>query len=268
MRQPTARDSFEGRTIVVTGGAGDIGYATAAHLSASGAHVALLDIDEAMLAERKEALEAEGSNCVLGVVCDVTAPASVAAAFGTVEQELGSVHHVFNNAGRQGDFAPIDRYDADDFARVVAVNLTGVFHVLKAAVDPLRTTRGTIVNTASYAGVVGPPNMAAYAASKFGVVGLTQTAAKDLAPLGIRVNAISPSLIGPGAMWSRQSVLQAAAGSPYFSADPREVERSMIGTVPLRRLGTLDEVARAVAFLMSDDASYITGFNLVLNGGQ
>lgn len=122
--------------------------------------------------------------------------------------------------------------------------------------------------TAQYmAGVDGPPNMAAYAASKFAVIGLTRTAAKDLAPYGIRVNAISPAFMGPGYMWDRQVRLQAAAGSQYFSADPQVVERQMIGAVPMRRYGDISEIPGTAAFLMSDAASCITGANIPISGG-
>ena len=110
--------------------------------------------------------------------------------------------------------------------------------------------------------------MIAYSASKFAVIGITQTAAKDLAPYHIRVNALSPALIGPGIMWTRQTELQAGVGSQYFDADPKVVEQQMINSVPMRRLGSLEEVASGVAFLMSEEASYITGFNLELTGGQ
>jgi NAD(P)-dependent dehydrogenase (short-subunit alcohol dehydrogenase family) len=109
--------------------------------------------------------------------------------------------------------------------------------------------------------------MLAYSASKFAVIGITQTAAKDLAAYHIRVNAVSPALIGPGAMWTRQTQLQAGVGSQYFDADPKVVEQQMINSVPMRRLGSLEEVANGVAFLMSEEASYITGFNLELTGG-
>jgi NAD(P)-dependent dehydrogenase (short-subunit alcohol dehydrogenase family) len=126
---------------------------------------------------------------------------------------------------------------------------------------------GSIVNTASMAGVDGAPNMIAYSASKGAVISLTQTASKDLAPSRIRVNAISPAFIGPGAMWDRQVELQASAGSQYFSAEPAEVEREMIGQVPMRRYGTVDEVATTVLWLLSDDASYITGQNIAITGG-
>jgi NAD(P)-dependent dehydrogenase (short-subunit alcohol dehydrogenase family) len=267
-RRPRASYDFRGRTIVVTGGAGDIGYSAAQLFARFGADVALLDVDEGRVRQRLDDLAEVHAGRVLAVACDVTSPSEVSRAFADVEREFGAVHHVFNNAGYQGAFSPVQTYPADDFQRVLDVNLIGVFHVLQAAVEPLRRTRGSVVNTASYAGVVGPPNMVAYAASKFGVIGLTQSAAKDLAPFGVRVNAISPALIGPGMMWTRQTELQARAGSRYFSPDPAIVERQMIESVPMQRLGTPDEVARGVAFLMSEDAAYITGFNLVLSGGQ
>jgi NAD(P)-dependent dehydrogenase (short-subunit alcohol dehydrogenase family) len=259
------RARFAGRVALVTGGAGDIGVAVARVLATEGATVALLDVDEARLREAAGGLAEAGT--VVVVPCDVTREDQVDDAVASVATSLGRLDVVFNNAGLQGRFAPIDRYPADDFRRVLDVNVVGVFHVLRAAVPHLRATRGAIVNTASHAGVVGPPNMAAYAASKFAVVGLTQTAAKDLAPAGIRVNAISPALIGPGTMWTRQVELQAATGTQYFDAAPDAVADAMVRSVPMRRLGSLDEVAGAVAFLLSDDASYITGVNLEITGG-
>ena len=126
---------------------------------------------------------------------------------------------------------------------------------------------GRIVNTASMAGVQGPPNLAAYATSKFAIVGLTQTASKDLAPYNIRVNAISPAFMGPGFMWDRQVELQASAGSQYFSTDPEEVSRQMINSVPMRRYGDINEIPGVVAFLLGEDSSYMTGVNLPIAGG-
>ena len=109
------------------------------------------------------------------------------------------------------------------------------------------------------AGVEGAANMPAYSASKGAVMSLTRAASKDFAPLGIRVNAISPAFIGPGRMWDRQTVRQAEAATQYYSTDPAEVERQMIGAVPLRRVGPLDEVANTVVWLLSDESSYLTG---------
>ena len=126
---------------------------------------------------------------------------------------------------------------------------------------------GAIVCTASMAGVTGAPNMPVYSATKAAVIGLVKSAAKDLAPFGVRVNAISPAFIGPGRMWDSQVAKQAAAGSQYYPDDPDAVARQMIGSIPLRRYGSVDEVARVVGFLLSDDASYVTGSNIEIGGG-
>ena len=109
--------------------------------------------------------------------------------------------------------------------------------------------------------------MAAYSASKAAVIALTKTAAKDLAQHGIRVNSVSPAFIGPGEMWDRQVELQARTSSQFYSDSPDEVANEMIASVPLRRYGSLDEVAAAVQFLLSDEASYITAFDIEVSGG-
>jgi NAD(P)-dependent dehydrogenase (short-subunit alcohol dehydrogenase family) len=259
---------FDGKTILITGGAGDIGKATAHRFAANGAGVILLDLNEAKMAEVAQDLEKH--RVAVGTFrCDVTSATDVATAFSSAVEQFARIDYVFNNAGYQGVFAKTDEYPEDEFQKVIDINVVGVFHVLKAAAQHLRDSGGgTIVNMASHAGVVGPPNMLAYAASKFAVIGMTETAAKDLAPYNIRVNSLSPSLIGPGVMWTRQTELQAAVGSQYFDADPKVVEQQMIDSVPMRRLGSLEEVANGVAFLMSDESSYINGFNLDITGGQ
>ncbi|MEH2468004.1 SDR family NAD(P)-dependent oxidoreductase [Nostoc sp.] len=259
---------FAGKTILITGGAGDIGKATAHCFAANGAGIALLDLNEPKMANVVE--ELKSYNVPVGkFCCDVTASDDVGKAFTDAIEQLGRIDYVFNNAGYQGVFAKTNEYPEDDFQKVININVVGVFHILKAAAQHLRNAGGgAIVNMASYAGVIGPPNMLAYSASKFAVIGMTQTAAKDLAPYGIRVNALSPALIGPGFLWTRQTELQAAVGSQYFDADPKVVEQQMLNSVPMRRLGSLAEVANGVTFLMSDEASYITGFNLEVTGGQ
>lgn len=259
---------FTGKTILITGGAGEIGKTTARRFAANGAGVVLLDLNEAGMTQVAEELK-EYNVRVSTFRCDVTSANDVHQAFTEAVAQFGHLDYVFNNAGYQGAFAKTDEYPKDDFQKVIDINVIGVFHILKAAARHLRDIGGgAIVNMASFAGVVGPANMLAYAASKFAVVGMTQTAAKDLAPYGIRVNALSPSLIGPGFMWTRQTELQAAVGSQYFDSDPKVVEQQMINSVPMRRLGSLEEVANGVAFLMSEEASYITGFNLEITGGQ
>jgi NAD(P)-dependent dehydrogenase (short-subunit alcohol dehydrogenase family) len=171
-----------------------------------------------------------------------------------------------NNAGYQGVFTSVESYPLEDARRVLEVNVLGVMTVLAVAARAM--TGGSVVNIASMAGVSGAPNMPAYSASKAAVIGLTKAAAKDLAPRGIRVNAVSPAFIGPGRMWDTQVAQQAAAGSQYYATDPADVAEQMIGMVPLRRYGSVHEVASVVAFLLSDDASYVTGVNVEVAGGS
>ena len=264
----TATYDLAGKTLLVTGGAGDIGRAVAERCARDGAAVAILDLDETAMARVVAELRSAGHE-VEGYRCDVTDSQQVTAAVDAAVERFGRIDLCFNNAGYQGLFVPTADYPEADFRKVMDVNVVGVFNVLVAVARHMRDAGGgSIVNTASYAGVVGPPNMLAYAASKFAVIGITKTAARDLAPRGIRVNAVSPALIGPGFMWTRQTELQAAAGSQYFDADPKVVERQMIDSVPMRRLGSLEEVANTVAMLLSDEASYVTGVNLEVTGGQ
>lgn len=194
--------------------------------------------------------------------------ASVKKMVDKVAADFSGIDFLFNNAGYQGVFKKIFEYPVEDFDRVIRINLSGSFYILRSVSEHMaERKKGCIVNTASMAGVDGPPNMIAYGASKFSIIGMTQSAAKDLAPYNIRVNSISPAFMGPGYMWERQVRLQAEAGSQYFSSDIKTVEEQMIGAVPMRRYGNINEIPGTVIFLMSDDASYITGVNIPISGG-
>ena len=265
--QTTSHAPFAGRVVATTGGAGDIGFATARHLGRQGAAIALMDVDADKLEAAREKLETEG--IVTHVWrCDVTDEAAVEATASAIADQLGVVRHLFNNAGLQGLFAPLLDYPADDFDAVQAVNVKGAFLVLRTFARHMAAHGGgSIVNMASMAAVGGPPNMISYATSKAAILGMTLTASKDLAPHGIRVNAVSPAYMGPGFMWTRQVELQAAAGSQYFDRDPAVVAEQMIGSVPMRRYGSIEEIPPAVAFLLGDGASYITGINIPIAGG-
>ncbi len=262
---------FSATTAVVTGAAGDIGRAVAIRLATSGARLSLWDLDAALtsLEQTAEACRRTGAPQVHLATCDVTDETAVRAAGDDVVRQIGVPTCVFNNAGYQGVFAPAPEYPAADAARVLDVNVIGVINVLQTTARLMQNAAvpGSIVNSASMAGVAGAPNMLAYSASKAAVVGLTSAAAQDLAASGIRVNAVSPAFIGPGAMWDRQVELQAAAPSDHYSSDPVRVAEQMIGLVPMRRLGSVDEVAATVVWLLSAEASYLTGTNLLPTGG-
>lgn len=258
---------FQGQTAIITGGGGEIGLATAKRLASEGAAIALLDQDPEKLESALAQLIEAGATAE-SFICDVTDIAAVEQALSAVIERFTSIEILFNNAGYQGAFSLVHQYPTGEFDKVIQVNVIGAFHVLKVvSAHMAERGYGRIVNTASMAGVQGPPNMAAYGASKFAVVGLTETAAKDLAPHGIRVNAISPAFIGPGFMWDRQVQLQAEAGSQYFSSDSEIVAQQMIDSVPMRRYGGVDEIPGTVSYLLSDDASYVTGINVPISGG-
>lgn len=245
-------------SVLVTGAAGDIGAAIAEELARRGRTLALADHPDA--APRLEQLCSRLA--AKQVTFDVTDEAAVTAAV----DSLGSLGGLVNNAGYQGLFTSVERYPLDDARRVLEVNVLGLMTVLSVAARAM--AGGSIVNIASMAGVSGAPNMPAYSASKAAVIGLTKAAAKDLAPRGIRVNAVSPAFVGPGRMWETQVARQAEAGSQYYATDPDAVAAQMIGMVPLRRYGSPREVASVVAFLLSDDASYVTGVNVEVSGGS
>jgi NAD(P)-dependent dehydrogenase (short-subunit alcohol dehydrogenase family) len=259
------------RIALVTGAGGDIGAAIALRVAREGASVVLNDLPSA--AAR---LEAVASAChdvgveALVETFDVTDAAGVAESVEAVADRIGPPDAVVTSAGVQGAFTSIVDYPTEDLRRVLDVNVVGTFTVVQACAAALRSRgrAGAVVTVASMAGVSGAPNMPAYSASKAAILGLTLAAAKDLAPWRIRLNAISPAFIGPGAMWDRQVELQAAADSQYFANTPEQVAEQMIAMVPLRRYGTVEEVAAVAAFLLSDDASYVTGTNTEISGGS
>ncbi len=258
---------FEGKNILVTGAAGDIGFAVAERFAAEGAQVLLTDLQEEKLQSRKEQIREAGGSAKT-YIADVTDMDSLTAMVRDIEDARLRIDFLFNNAGYQGAFQKTFEYPPEDFKKVIEINLIGAFNVLRIVSEHMvRHGGGCIVNTASMAGVEGPPNMIAYGASKFGVVGITESASKDLAPYNIRVNAISPAFMGPGFMWERQVELQAKAGSQYFDSNPDVVKKQMIGSVPMRRYGDLREIPGTVVYLMSDDASYVTGVNIPIAGG-
>lgn len=263
-------DQVHDRRALVTGAAGDIGRACALRLATAGADVVLGD-----LPGRGGDLEETARSCRdRGVAAsvlpfDVTDPDDVERAVGVaVAAGDRPVSMLVNCAGYQGRFASTPWYPAEDVARVMAVNVTGLMGVTSAVARSLVEVgaAGSVVNLASRA-ARGSPNTPAYSASKAAVIGFTRAAALDLAPHGIRVNSVSPAFIGPGEMWERQVRQQARVASQYYADDPATVEQQMLDRVPMRRLGSLPEVASVVLWLLSEASSYVTGEDVLVSGG-
>lgn len=267
---------FRGKTVVITGAGGNFGREGCIFFAKRGARVAALDLNADALKETvKEVKAAMASAEIMTLECNVTGAKSVQDAVDKIVDQFQSIDLLWNNAGYQGEIKPTLEYDPKDFSRVMEINVTGMFIVLQAVAKHMAKQQSelgkvglSIVNTSSVAGLRGTPAMVAYASSKAAVLAMTVSTSKDLAPHGIRVNAVSPALIGPGYMWDRQNELHAQSGSPYFATDPEQVAKGKVNSVPLKRLGSIEEVLKSVAFLLSDDSSYTTGTNLVVDGGM
>jgi 2-hydroxycyclohexanecarboxyl-CoA dehydrogenase len=243
---------LEGRTALVTGAASGIGAATARRLAAEGARVAVTDMN--LDGAREVAGELDGAAFELDVRSTESARAAVAAA----EDELGPLDVLINNAGYD-EFQFFVNTDEGLWDRVLAVNLRGVIAVTHAVLPGMQERGGgRIVNVASEAGRVGSHGSAVYSAAKAGVIGFTKTVAREAARHNITANAVAPGPI--------ETPLLMAAPEQHGDLGERIV-KGMVGQTALRRLGTPDEVAAAVVFLASDDASYITGQALGVSGG-
>jgi NAD(P)-dependent dehydrogenase (short-subunit alcohol dehydrogenase family) len=251
---------FTGKVAVITGAGGGIGRATAVRFASEGARVVATDVQREAL-EETAALVGAADGEVLSVVADVSRAADWARVADEATARFGGVDYLFNNAGIEGAVVPLLDYPEEMFDRVLAINVKGVWLGIKA-VTPLLRARGggAIVNTASIAGLTGSPLMVAYSASKHAVVGITKSAAKGLAGDGIRVNAVCPGYIETRMMEALEE-----ANNP---ADPDAVRRAYSALVPMRRYGKPEEIAAFVAFLCSDDASYITGSAFTIDGGR
>jgi NAD(P)-dependent dehydrogenase (short-subunit alcohol dehydrogenase family) len=249
--------SFVGSTAIVTGGASGIGLAISERLARDGAQVSVFDLDLEQ-AERAAKGIRDAGGAALACEVDVADRAQVDAAVERTRAELGPVLVLVNGAGKDG-FDPIMDITTEMWERIIAVNLTGTFHCTQAALpDMLEAKWGRIVNISSSSAQTGAVHMAHYSASKGGVIALTKTLALELGPRGITVNTIPP-----GAVDTPMS-RRAAAEGRFGGGTLEDVGRHL----PVRRIGIPEDIAAACAYLVSDEAGYVTGQIIGVNGGR
>lgn len=252
--------NFNGKVALVTGGGGGIGRATCLAFAAHGAKIIVVDHDPDLGEDTASAVHAAGGEARF-VRADVTKSADVQNYVKMAMSAYGRIDCFFNNAGIEGKVVPIQEYDEDMFDAVIAVNLKGVFlglrHVLPVM---LQQASGTVVNTASVAGLFGGPGMPAYVASKHAVLGLTKVASADVAGQGVRVNAICPGPVETRMMRSIE-----AQRNPN---DPEGIANAMRAGMPTGRYTLPEEIANTVLFLCSDLSGNLTGTQIVVDGGR
>lgn len=237
---------LDGQLAIVTGGAAGIGRATAERFAAEGARVAVLDIDGEGAAAVATAIDG------VPIVADVADPDACASAMSEATDALGGLSILVNNAGI-GAAMPLHLYSDADWRRIIGVNLDGTFHATRAAIPHLKDARGCIVNVASLTGVRPTRFESPYSAAKAGVISLTMAAALEYAP-AIRVNCVSPGFIDTNL-------------TAIVLADPER--RAVVEeATPLERIGTAADVANVITFLASPQAAYVTGQNIVVDGGS
>lgn len=242
---------FDGKVAVVTGAARGIGQAIAVALAREGADIVLCDLQEEWLSESVAAVQAEGRKA-LALAVDVGNTEAVNSCIAETVKSFGQIDIMVNNAGITKDTL-LMRMSDEDWDAVLQVNLKGTFLFTRAVARPMLKQRsGAIVNIASVIGLIGNAGQCNYAASKAGVIALTKSAAKELASRGVRVNAVAPGFIA----------------SKMTDALSTEVRDQMLANIPLNCFGVPEDVAKAVVFLASDQASYITGQVLSVNGGM
>jgi NAD(P)-dependent dehydrogenase (short-subunit alcohol dehydrogenase family) len=253
------RIRLDGSVAVVTGAAGVIGSATIRLLAERGAKIVAVDRRQADLDAAIQGLPASAQ--AMAVAADVTEEDGVEEYVRAALDKFGTIDVFYNNAGVEGEVKPIQDYPLAAFRKVLDVNVVGVFLGMKYVLPVmLKQNKGSIINTASIAGLFGSPHIAVYSASKHAVIGLTKSAAWECTGTGVRINCVCPGLIDSRML---SAIFQGRAGGNAPPPMEKIVER-----IPARRLGQASEVASIVAFLASDEASYVSGSAYTVDGGR
>lgn len=244
---------FAGKVAYITGGASGLGAAAAKRLADEGAKIVVADVNEEGAKTLAASLPA-----AMALRVDTSDPTSVEASIAAAVERYGRIDLIFNNAGISGEQLRIHESSVENWQRVIRINGDGVFNVLKYGVAAmLKTGGGAVVNTSSTNGLIGIPNIPPYTFTKWGVVGITKSAAMEYAKDGIRVNAVAPTVVRTPLM--EQFIRDAA--------DPAEMAARMENFNPLPGMPVPEDVAAAVAFLLSDEARFITGHVIPIDGG-
>lgn len=254
--------NFNNKSIIVTGAAMGLGYAVAEELASQNAKLMLVDYNESALLDVQKELKAKYPNSTIIInVADVSNEDAVIKYVEQTVAEFGRIDGLYNNAGIEGKQAPIADYDVHVFKKVIDINLMGVYYAMRYVIPVMQKQKyGRIVNVASVGGLRGVQHQIPYVASKHAVSGMTKTAALEYGKDGISTNAIAPGAI--------LTPMVAEAFNQINPSDPKSAEAEYAKANPTKRLGLPEEVAKVVTFLLSEDASYVSGQIIAIDGGQ